>query len=809
MNSLWKDLRYGMRTLLRRPGFALIALLTLALGIGANTAIFSVVNTVLLKPLAYRDPTGLVLIWTRFLPDLPQNWVSGPEVLDFRERSRSFEDLAVLSWPSFNLTGIGEPEQVQAGAVSANLFPMLGIAPLRGRTFSADEDKPGAPLAVVLSHGYWKRRFGSSETIVGQTISLDSQSYTVIGVMPPDFGVLPPDAQSPKKIDLWVAQARDYKQLNRGSHFLRVIARLKPGVSVEQARAEMDGVGKQLDREFYQNSGFGVNVVPLLGHITRDIRPALFVLLGAVGFVLLIACANVANLLLANAIARDREIALRAALGAGRFRLLRQLVSESVLLGVLGGAAGLLLAWAGIKALRALAPENVPRLDELALDGRVLGFTLLVAIMTGVIFGLVPAIQATRLDLSESLKEGGRGASGGLRGNRLRAALVVAEVAISLVLLAGAGLMIRSFWRLQQVDAGFAPQNVLTMILQLPGSKYPQGPQVIAFYQTLLERVRALPGVESAAMNSSLPMTGSYSSGTVTVENPVASQQNASFEADWRAISPDYFRTMKVRQISGRDFMDTDKADGPSVVIVDESFARRFWPNEDATGKRIKRGGRESPDPWRTIVGVVGHVRNYGLSTQGREQVYFPHPQFPRNGMFLAIRANGDPLAYTGALRAAVWAVDPTQPVSDIRLMDDYVYSSAAQPRFNLLLLVTFALLALVLAAVGIYGVMSYSVTQRTHEIGIRLALGAQPRQIIRLVVGQGLGLVALGLGLGVAGAIAVTRLMATLLFGISATDPMTFALVASILAGVALLACYLPARRATKVDPMIALRYE
>jgi predicted permease len=809
METLWQDLRFGWRMLIRRPAFSAIAILALALGIGANTAIFSVVNTVLLKPLPYRDPQRLVLIWTRFLPDLPQNWVSGPEVVDFRERSKSFESLAVLNWPTFSLTGTGEPEQIQAGQASASLFPMLGIAPLHGRVFSEDEDKPGAERVVMLSHGFWKRRFGGDPGIVGKTIALDSQNATVVGVLPEGFGVLPPDAQSPKDIDLWIPQARDFKTLSRGSHFLRVIGQLKLGMTVEAARAEMDIVAEQMDKEFYNNSGFGVNVVPLLGHVTREVGPALWLLLGAVGFVLLIACANVANLLLANAVAREREIALRAALGAGRFRLLRQLISESILLGLVGATVGLLLAWGGLAALRAIAPANLPRLDELSIDGRVLAFTLGVAILTGILFGLVPALQATRIDLNDALKEGGRGAGGGMRGNRLRGMLVVVEIAVSLVLLAGAGLMIRSFRRMQQVDPGFQPANILTMRVQLPVAKYQQNPQIISFYQSLLERVRTLPGVESAGMNSGLPMAGIYSSGTITVDNPEASRDNASFEADWRTISPGYLTSMKIPLLSGRDFNDGDKADGMMVVMVDENFARRFWPNGDPLGKRIKRGGAQSPQPWLTVVGVVKHVNDYGLNIEGREQVYYPHPQFSGRAMYLTIRTAGDPLALAGAARNAVWSVDPAQPISRVRSMEEYIYTSAAQPRFNMLLLAIFAALALILAAVGIYGVMSYAVTQRTHEIGIRLALGAEPRQIIRLVVGQGLGLVGAGIGLGVVGAIAVTRLMKTLLLGISATDPATFAGMAGLLVVVALIACYLPARRATRVDPMIALRYE
>ncbi len=809
MQNIWQDMRFAIRMLGKRPGFTVVAVLALALGIGANSAIFSVFNTVLLRPLAYREPDRLVLIWTRFLPDLPQNWVSGPEVIDFRERNNSFDDIAALSWPNFNLTGAGEPEQLQGGAVTANLFPLLGVTPLHGRAFRPEEDQPGAGQVAILSHGLWQRRFGGDPQMVGKTISLDGRTFTVVGIMQPDFGILPPDAQSPKEVDLWTPFATDFKQMSRGSHFLRVIARVKPGVTLAQARADMDAVAEQMDQAFYQNFGFGATVAPLHGHVVRDIRPALWVLLGAVGFVLLIACANVANLLLANAVAREKEIAVRAALGAGRWRIIRQLLIESATLGLGSGMLGLLMAYFGLKALVALAPENLPRVGEIAIDWRVLAFTLGVSLLTGLIFGLAPAWQASKLDFHDALKEGGRGAGGGARGQRVRSALVVAEVAMSLVLLAGAGLMVRSFLRLQDVNPGFDPDNVLTMRLQLPQSKYSTPEQVVQFFQSLVERVKTLPGVENAGVVSNLPMSGAYSSGTTSVETPQASQDNSSFEADWRRVSPDYHRTMNVALSRGRYFGEQDKADGPQVVIVDESFAKRFWPGGDPIGQRIKRGPRQSDQPWRTIVGVVRHVKDYGLNEEGRERVYFPLSQFSTNSVYLTARTKGDPLATAGAVRGAVWGIDPSQPVSRVRAMDEYVYSSAAQPRFNTLLLAVFATVALILAAIGVYGVMNYSVSQRTHEIGIRMAMGGEAKHIIKLVVGQGLKLVGVGVAVGVAGALAITRLMSGLLFDVSASDPLTFAAIALLLIAVAILACYIPARRATKVDPMIALRYE
>jgi putative ABC transport system permease protein len=814
VQTLWQDLRYGARMLLKKPGFTLIAVLTLALGIGANTAIFSVVYAVLLRPLPYQEPERLTLLWTRLEKiGLEQNWVSEPEVLDFREQSQLFESFGVVNGSSFILTGDGEPEQLSGAEVSTNFFSVLGAKIKAGRDFTPDEETPGAPRVAILSHGFWQRDFGGEQSVIGSTINLSGRPTTVIGVLPPHFTLMvPPEALVPANVDVWIPYAVDYAKQDRDSHGLTVIGRMRPGVTLHQAQDEMNAIAARLYPIHYTHTGFEVKVVSLHGDIVKKMRPALLVLLAAVGCVLLIACANVANLLLGRAATREREMAVRAAMGASRTRLLRQLLTESVLLSLLGGAVGLGLAVWGVDALLALSPADLPRIDEVSIDLRMLGFTFFIAALTGILFGLVPALKASRTNLTRSLKEGGRSVAGNAS-HRLRSLIVVAEIALSLILLVGAGLLMRSFFRLTRVDPGFNSHSVLTMKMTIPRSKYKDGPAVASFYQQLLEKVKALPGVESAAGISQLPLSGDYWGGTLTFEGVTANAERgnlASFEVDQRAITPDYFTTMKTPLLEGRFFTSQDVRGKPYVAIVDETLARRLWPNASPLGRRMTFGRfPEKPDTWIEIVGVVRHIRHHRLDANVREEVYYPHSVVSFSQMTLAIRTASEPLGIVSAVRDTVRSLDRDQPVYRIRTMDELVAGALAPARFTLLLLLIFAAVAAALAVVGIYGVISHAVTQRTHEIGVRMALGAQVSDVLKMVVGQGIKLVSLGIAAGLTGAFLLTRLMASLLYNVSATDSATFIAISVILAGVALAACFVPARRAARVDPMVALRYE
>ncbi|MEK6301903.1 MAG: ABC transporter permease [Acidobacteriota bacterium] len=808
METLFQDLRYGARMLLKQPGFTLIAVIALALGIGANTAIFSVVNAVLLTPLPFAEPDRLTIVYeTNLQRGSTRSPASYPNFADWRDQNHAFERMSSYHLADFILTGEGDPALIQGAVVNADLFPLLGVAPILGRSFLPEEDKPGdTGRVVMLSHRLWQTRFNADPNMPGRSLVLDGKHYTVAGVMPAGFQF--PIGSDP--VELWSTAAIDFEMFaQRGAHYMQVIARLKPDVTLAQAQAEMDGIAGNLEQQYPdENSHRGVNLVPALESMVGDVRPALLILLGAVGCVLLIGCANVANLLLARATTRHKEMAIRVALGASRWRVVRQLLTESVLLSMTGGALGLLMAMWGTDVLVSLSKNDLPRAGQIGLDGRVLGFTFLVSILTGVIFGLVPALHSSKTELTESLKEGGRGSTEGARRNRLRAVLVVGEVAIAIVLLAGAGLLIQSLRRLQQVDPGFNPRNILTFSIGLPSVKY-KPEQQIDFYRELMVRIGSLPGVRSASAGYPLPMGGDRMRVTFETEGrPIAKGDLPATEI--RTIGLDYFKTLGIPVTNGRDFTERDDKRAPAVVIVNEAFARQFFPGEDPIGKLIKPGitADDEHPTMREIVGVVGNVKHLRLSAEADPEAYEPHAQLTFD-MAVLVKTDADPHSIAGAVQGELMAMDKDLPAYNFRTLDEYLSASVAQPRFITLLLAVFAGLALLLTAVGLYGVMSYSVNQRTHEIGIRMALGAGRGDVLKLVVGQGMVLTAIGVVVGLGGAFFLTKLLESLLFGVTATDPATFAAIALLLAGVALAACFVPARRAAKVDPMVALRYE
>ncbi|MGH9767659.1 MAG: ADOP family duplicated permease [Blastocatellia bacterium] len=811
IETLMQDLRYSARLMLKQPGFTAIAVLTLALGIGANTAIFSVVNGVLLRALPYYEPERLVMVWAEQpiqqaqlgVTDYP---VTVADFVDWRNQNQVFEHMAAMFGHRPNLTGGGEPESVAALYASASLFPLLGARLAMGRAFLSEEDLAGADRVVVLSHGLWQERYGADPKIIRQKITLDNKAYTVIGVTAPGFqfpqrGEVPARFRVATKIDLYLPFAFTPAEMNdRLDERLAVIARLKPGVSVEQANSDMSAIARRLAEQYPRtNKGRGARLTPLQQQAVGKARKALLVLLGAVGFVLLIACANVASLLLARAARRQKEMAIRAALGASRWRVVRQLLIESLLLAISGGAAGLLLAWRLVELLLSIAPDNLPRAQDIRLDTRVAGFTLVVSLLTGIVFGLLPALQASKINFGEALKEGARDAAGLLR-RRLRGFLVVGEVALASVLLIGAGLLIRSFARLTEVDPGFDPRRILMMNVWPQPAKYTNS-QANAFHQRTLERVRALPGVEAAAMVYSAPLSGEGLSDSFGIEGRPAEK---TFNAGVRIISPDFFKTFRVPLVNGRLLAESDDATAPPVVVVNESLARIYFANENPVGKRIISSGGT-----RAIVGVVGDVKHSALDEEAKAEIYRPMAQSTRRTMTLAVRASGDPPQMVAAVRGQVRAADKEIPISNLQTMERLMDKSVAPRRFNMLLLGAFALVGLALAAVGLYGVMSYTVTQRTREIGVRMAMGAQTGDVLRLVIGEGMKLALIGALLGLAGALALTRLLKTLLFGVSATDPLTFIGIAALLIIVALLACWIPALRAAKVDPMVALRID
>ncbi len=805
MDTLLQDLRYALRMLAKSPGFMAVAAITLALGIGANTAIFSVVNAVLLRPLPYRDPSRLVLM-NESSKQLPDMSVSYPNYLDWRDRSRSFERIAAVQPAQYTLSGVERPERLGGWNVTADFFPTLGVTPVVGRGLTQQDDRPGAPPVALLTYGLWQRRFGGDPSVVGRALTLSGRSVAVIGVLPASFRFYYGDA------DLFLPLGLDADRLkDRDEHpGIYVVARLRPGATAQTAFADMDAIARGLEKEHPEsNSGNRVAVKLLQDDVVSILRPVLVVLAGAVGFVLLIACANVANLLLARASTREKEIAIRRALGASRRRVLLQVLTESALLSLFGGGLGLLLADWLSDVLLSLVPAGLPRLDEVRLDGTVLGFTLALSLLTGLVFGIAPAWQASRSDVLEPLKETARGSSSGRGQQRFRSVLVVSEVALALVLLAGAGLMARSFERLQEVRPGFRPGNVLSAQLVLPELKYKTKAEINSFADRLVARVEALPGVEAAGTVNPLPLTQEGWQTDYQIEGRSIPARGEAPNSDYHVVSGAYFRAMGIPLVRGRLFDDSDREDTTPVVLVNETLARRWWPTGDAVGKRMRTGSVDQAGPWMTVVGVVGDVRQYGLDQEQKTQFYRPERQVALHPMSLVLRAQGDPEALASALRGAVQSIDPDQPIYNVRSMDSLLATTLAPRRLSLLLLATFAATALLLAGVGIYGVLAYSVTQRTHEIGIRMALGARRADVLVMVLRQGLRLVLAGAALGVAAAFGLTRLMTSLLFGVSPTDPATLGAVCLVLVGVALLACFVPARRASGVDPMIALRCE
>jgi putative ABC transport system permease protein len=798
MDGLWQDLRYGFRILLKHRGFTAIAVFTLALGIGATTSIFTIVDAVVLRPLPFEEPERVLRMWGKFSQG-DRASTSPPDFLDYRARNSTFEEFAAMRPSSYNLTGDAEPERVIAAQVTTNFFRALGVRPVQGRDFSPEEEQPGLNQVAIISEALWRRRFGGELPIVGKALTLDGQKYSIVGVAPSATRVL-------DETDIWAPLTFDSPDMKiRRFHFLRAFGRLKPGITLQQAQADVDGVAIGLEKQYPEsNTTWRLRLVPLPEEMLGDIRTPLYVLLGAVAFVLLIACANVANLLLARAAGRHKEIAIRSAMGAGPARLIRQLLTESIVLSIAGGGLGLLVAVWGTNLLVRMAPDTIARASEVGVDTRVLGFTSLVSVLCGVVFGIVPALQTSNPDLNESLKEGGKGTAAGIGRNRTHGILVVAEIALALVLLVGAGLLIQSFRRLQDVDPGFNPTNILTLRLFLPESKYGEPGSARAFVDQVLERVAALPGVKAAGTTTYLPMRGGGDT-YFKIEGRPFSGQNQQVTALNPAISHDFLNAMGIPLVKGRPFTDQETKEPAKTVIINEAFAGSYFPDEDPLGKRLMIDMGESATC--EIIGVTRDIKQFSLQSESTPTMYLPSIEVGRPT--LVVRTSGDPLALTAAVRAAVQTVDKDQPVANVASMEQILSSSVGEPRFRTLLLSVFAGLALVLAGVGIYGVMSYNVARRTHEIGIRMALGARPGDTIRLVVAQGLTLALVGTAVGLAGAFGLTRLLSSLLFGVSATDPLTFVAISSLLLGVAAVACYIPARRAARVDPMIALRCE
>jgi putative ABC transport system permease protein len=815
MQSFFGDLRYGFRTLRKNPGFSLIALISLALGIGANTAIFSVVNRVLLKPLAFVEPERLVMVWEdQSFIGFPRADAAPANYIDWKMQNQSFEDMAALNWKNFNLTGDGEPERILAHGVSANFFPLLGVHPVLGRNFLVDEDKPDAAKVAILGYGLWQSRYGGDPATIGREILLNDEKYTVIGVLPSGFQFLAGDT------GVWVPIALTQFQLaDRDNHYLTIVARTKPHISIELAQADVQAVTQRIARDYPDEAAnLGAAVVPLREQVAGKVRRPLIVLMVAVGFVLLIACANIAGLLLCRAAARRKEIAVRTALGASRLRIIRQLLTESTLLAAVGGALGLLFAVWSFTLLKQLIPEGMVYSTDLRIDPPVLGYAIAVSLLTGIFFGLAPALQLSKIDLNQALKQSGGRTSSGAAGHKLRSAFVIAEIALALVLLIGAGLMVRTVFNLRGQYSVFQPERLLTLRTTLPDNKYrdlreyqrAEHQRRIAFYDQVLERVSALPGVALAGYTTSVPLAWKGGANGFTIEGR-QSETGIVPNAIHRQVSSAYFQTMGINLQEGRYFDDRDVEQSQPVAIVNDSMARAFWPIDGALGKRFKLGVPDAP--WLTIVGIVGDFRQMGMDVPVKAEMYLPYRQISSHPWYgprdLVIRTSGDPMTLVSAVREAIHSVEPAQPISNIATMEDLLTKETGSRRLGMILLSAYAGLALLLASLGIYGVLSYLVVQTTPEIGVRLALGALPGDILRMIFKQGTALILSGVTIGVIAAFALTRLMASLLFGVSAADPVIFVVISLLFTGVALAACFVPARRATKVDPMVSLRYE
>jgi predicted permease len=822
MSTIVRDIVYALRAFARNPGFTAAAVLSLAIGIGANTSIFSITSALLLKPLPYKNADRLVILWNRSPGlNIAQDWFSTAQYFDIKNGHSGFEQVAIAIGGNFNLTSDGEPERVGTIRVSSNLFPMLGVKPAIGRLFTGDEDSLGHTPTALLSNGMWTRRYGSDPHILGRAVMLNGISYEVVGILPKTFALpkeVLPTLYGGEQEDIFVplplgpeaARNRDHEDYN-------IIGTLRLGVTADQAQAEMNALTARLRQDFPQlyppNGGLTFGIVPLLEQVVGDVRRNLYILLGAVGFVLMIVCANVANLLLSRAVARQKEMAVRTALGASTWRIIRQLLTESVLLAVFGGGLGVLLSLASLKWVGALGPKSVPRIDAIGIDAGALAFTFIISMVSGILFGLAPALRVARLDLQEVLKDGSRGTAGGSaiwgRGNSLRRLLVVGQLALSIVLLIGAGLLIRSFTRLQHISPGFNPKNVLTLELTLSGRKYGDLQAVAETYRQLWERLRSLPGVSAVGAVTSIPMSEMFAWGPISVEGRVPAPGENFINADQRVVAGEYFRAMQIPLRAGRFFNQQDIETAPQVAIVDDHMAEEIWPGQDPLGKRIRFVDGKPDDPWVTVVGVVGRVKQYTLDEDSRIALYLAHTQFPARAMNVVVRSATEPSSIAGAVKKEIRRLDQSLPIYNVKTMEQRMDESLARRRFLTILLSIFSALALVLATIGIYGVMAYLVYQGAREIGIRMALGATQRNILLLVVQSGVALALVGIGIGLAGALALTRLMRNLLFGIAAADPLTYLAIAALLLLVAFFASYIPARRASRIDPMISLRCE